>query len=106
MSLLGSSYAHSISPPDKSPTKHSWLNAQAFDAGEEDELGKLLRAANTFDEFVSRLKEADPEATYGSAIHWTTSAVSLAMSAAVKKRSSAEGSADVPKLQAELCLSK
>ena len=45
-------------PPDISPTIHPWLHARAFVAVEEDQLGKLIRAANSFDEFVSLLKEA------------------------------------------------
>lgn len=43
------------SPAPGGGTSHPWINAQAMRAAAENELGTLLRAANSFDEYLHAL---------------------------------------------------
>lgn len=55
--------------PGAKPPSHPFLTARALDARYEHQLGTLLRASSSVDDFIQRLRGAGYEVKLGSGTH-------------------------------------
>ncbi|MFP2925286.1 hypothetical protein ACLESO_08720 [Pyxidicoccus sp. 3LG] len=55
--------------PGAKPPRHPFLNARALDARHEHQLGTLLRASSSVDDFIQRLRGAGYEVKGESGTH-------------------------------------
>jgi cell division septation protein DedD len=54
-----------LAAPGAKPLKHPFLNARALDARHEHQLGALLRASSSVEDFIQRLRGAGYEVQAG-----------------------------------------
>lgn len=50
-----------LAAPGTQPLRHPFLNARALDARHEHQLGTLLRASSSVEDFIQRLRDAGYE---------------------------------------------